>query len=159
MQIESVRDLVLAQNEGKKLWRETNTIQRIEQYTRDEIKEFRQVIEGEDAIDRWELASEIGDIEYLSIKLEEMATQAGIDVPEDIIKFRALAWQTATSHNIDMARAVHMKVIRNDLKYPASFFNDGLDYEAARELSRRMWNEMGGDKAFYVWYERIFGEI
>ena len=160
IELESVRGLVVAQNESRKLWRENSSSAFISSYAREEFGELERALYPIDPeLDRWEVASELGDVEYLSIRLEQVLKETGEPFPNDVMFFRGLAWQRASQLGIDMAKAVHMKVIRNDLKYPASLFNDGISYEEARSVSKKLWEEMGGDKKFYRWYETVFGTI
>ncbi len=78
-----------------------------------------------------EVASEIGDVLYLTLRL---CSDLGID-PRD---------------------ALEMKIVRNSLKYPDTFNSNG-DYNAGKETSREMWKGLGGDLTFYHLYLMLAG--
>lgn len=156
-ELEQVSRLVIEQNSSRKTWVEQPTTF-IEDYVREEFRELElaQLPEEKDW-DRWEIISEIGDVEYLFIKLKDKLKE-GEEMPADVLFFRNIARSMAEHINVDIADAVHLKVIRNDLKYPMSITNSH-EYEEGRTKSRELWEMMGGDKAFYKWYEAIYGKI
>lgn len=156
-ELEHVSQLVIEQNNARKAWQEQST-EFIAEYAREEFRELEEAqLPQENEWDRWEIASEIGDVEYLSVKLESRLKE-GESLPADVLFFRNLARGMAEYLGIDIASALHLKVIRNDLKYPASIANSH-DYEDGRQKSKQLWEMMGGDKAFYKWYKEVFGMI
>lgn len=151
-----VKKLVIDQNEIRTTWGDNDTAQFLRDYFFEEWGELEEALlppEREQC--RWEVASELGDIEYLSIRYEQFT---GEPLPADMLFFRTLAWQHATYMDINMGQAVHMKVVRNDLKYPVSITNQ-FEYKKGREICKQLWENMGGDKEFYGWYASVFGEI
>lgn len=156
-EIEQSHQLVIEQNKQRKVWA-TQPPEFLENYAREEFQELVEATWPQERDwDRWELASEIGDVEYLCVRLEQ-ALPDGEQIPADIFFFRRLAWNMASYMGINVADAVHMKVIRNDLKYPVSITNSH-EYDDGRDRSKKLWSLMGGDKAFYKWYAEVYGEV
>lgn len=114
---------VVDQTEQKKLWKDHDSPELMVSMMKEEVVELEEAIQ--DSLlsgDVFNVASEIGDILYLSLKLCHIL---GF-VPEDV---------------------VDMKIVRNDLKYPNDMNSYG-DYASRRQQSKDMWTAMGGDVAF-----------
>lgn len=147
---EAIRLQVIHQNEKRHVWREHDTEPKIADYIRDENVELLAAIEIDDPA--FAVASELGDIEYLCIKYEHSFGE----LPDDLRYIRHWAWQTAALTDLDMGECVRMKVVRNDLKYPESIVNN-YPYDEGRAISKRLWQQAGGDVAFSNWYLEVFG--
>ena len=52
-----------------------------------------------------------------------------------------------------------MKAIRNDMKYLQVYSNNGYGYEKSRDMSKRQWQLMGGDKAFSDMWVYLADEV
>lgn len=119
------------QSENKVLWETNDSPIAVANMIAGECKELQTAINDDE--EAFEIASEIGDVLYLTLKL---CSQLGIK-PED---------------------AVNMKIIRNDLKYPNDLNSFGDTYEGAREKSKTLWEAMGGDIAFSHAYLELCAE-
>lgn len=157
--LEFVRPIVVEQNAKRKHW-DNQDFDFVSNYFREEFGELEQALWQEESnFNRWEIASELGDVGYLMMRLEEQAHKEGKSIPSDLLFFYHLAHNVSTLLNINFAEAIFMKAVRNDLKYPFSVTNAFDSFEEATNVSRQMWTQMGGDKAFYKWYESSFGTI
>ena len=111
---------VVQQTEKKTLWQEHDGPVEVAGFIVTEAEELQEANNNDG--ESFEIASEVGDVLYLALKL---CADLGIK-PED---------------------AVRMKILRNDLKYPTDLNSEG-DYEEQRAKSQRLWSSMGGDAAF-----------
>jgi hypothetical protein len=156
--LEAVRPIVVEQNAKRKHW-DTQDSSFVGNYLREEFHELEQAF-WPDQLDRWEIASEIGDIGYLMIRYQEQMKKEGIEeMPADLFFFWRLAQNVSQCMDINFGDAIFMKAVRNDLKYPFAVTSGFESYEEGRAVSKNMWAQMGGDKAFYKWYESAFGKI
>lgn len=119
------------QSENKKLWKDNDDPHLVAKMIVEEGGELIEAINHDE--EAFAVASEIGDVLYLTLKL---CAQLGIK-PED---------------------AVEMKLLRNDMKYPTDLNSYGDDYRGAREASKKMWQAMGGDIAFSHAYLELMGQ-
>jgi len=119
------------QNEQRALWQEHDSPEILGSMIVEEAQELQEAIENVGEV--FEVVSEIGDVLYLVLKL---CYDLGIR-PED---------------------AVQMKILRNDLKYPADLNSHG-DYPTARQQSKDVWEALGGDVAFSHAYLELFAGI
>lgn len=155
--IDEMRQRVLEQNRDRVVWQEHDNPQFFRDYIKEEYVELANELHPDNKEQtRWGIASEIGDIEYLCVRYQ--AHIAPEELPNEVQFFRSVAWELAKQLNLNVADCVHLKIIRNDLKYPMGITNMH-EYEEGRELSKKLWSLMGGDKAFYKWYEEVFGAI
>lgn len=125
---------VVEQTDQKKLWVDNDTPEVVADMIVEEGRELIEAIqESMLSGDVFNVASEIGDVLYLSLKL---CSLLGL-VPEDVVK---------------------LKILRNDLKYPNDLNSHG-NYETQRRRSKDMWTAMGGDTAFSHAYLDVFSEL
>lgn len=127
--INQIASEIAAQNERRQTWIETDTPHSVASHIVQESEELVEAIEHFDVLQdaEFEVVSEIGDILYLTLRL---CSQLGIDPAE----------------------AVRMKIHRNSVKYPDHFQSNGWSYEQARDMSKSLWEALGGDHAFFLWY-------
>ena len=116
----SLMHQVSQQTEKKTLWEEHDGPVEVAGFIVTEAEELQEAIENDG--EAFEIASEVGDVLYLALKL---CADLGIK-PED---------------------AIRMKILRNDLKYPTDLNSEG-NYEQQREQSQSLWESMGGDVSF-----------
>lgn len=139
-----VAQQVIDQNEIRQKWMENDTPEKVEHFFREEYEEWRQAREqamiGDSA---FEYASEVGDMAYLYIKRMNMG-----EVPDWMEATMNFVAGEAVELGFDLNDCIEMKIMRNDLKYPATQFNNGKTYGEARAWCKEMWNHMGGDANF-----------
>jgi NTP pyrophosphatase (non-canonical NTP hydrolase) len=112
------------QNVKRQLWDSCDTPEALASMLEDESKELAQSIqEAFVTSDVFSVASEIGDIQYLLLRLGSML-------------------------GIDPIEAGNMKLIRNSYKYPDHLASNGRDLQPARTVMKESWNGFGGDKRF-----------
>lgn len=124
-------NVVAQQNENRKNWTEHDTPEIVAEFITEEAQELIDAInQDKPAI---EIASEIGDVLYLTLRL---CAQLGID-PRD---------------------ALEMKIVRNSLKYSDTLNSNG-DYQNGANRSRELYDELGGDLTFYDAYSELVNNI
>lgn len=123
---------ILEQNRNRQTWVETDTPAAIADHIQEESTELVDAIKHFDTLPNGEysIISEVGDILYLTLKF-------------------------CGDMGIDPTQAVELKLLRNSLKYPDHFASNGWDYHKARELSKSLWEALGGDNAFYLWHSLV----
>lgn len=122
--IEQVRLYIREQNEKRQLWEGNDDPTELAQMIQEEAVELVDSINEAMVTDNvFEVASEIGDVMYLLLRL-------------------------CDSIGIDPIQAAEMKVVRNAVKYPDHVMSNGRNYQEAKEASKRFWDSMGGDAAF-----------
>jgi len=108
--------------ENRKVWTEGDDAEVVAQMIQDEAQELTEAVrESLITGDVFAVASELGDVLYLAMRLCE---ELGFD-PADLIE---------------------MKVKRNSSKYPDAILNNGYSREKATKISKQSWTLMGGDK-------------
>lgn len=123
-------ETVRKQNANRENWIEHDTPEVIAGFVREEAQELKDAYDqGKSRVD---IASEIGDVLYLTFKL---CAQEGID-PRD---------------------ALEMKIVRNSLKYPDTL-NSHNGYTQGREMSRAIYKAMGGDEAFFDAFSKVLND-
>lgn len=122
--MERLYSMVESQHEARKLWKD-ETPSLISSMILQEAQELEESTKTGEKID---IASEIGDVLFLTFRL---CQTTGIN-PED---------------------ALYMKIIRNSLKYPDAVMQGDIPREKAMEIMKYAWSQWGGDKKFYEFYE------
>jgi NTP pyrophosphatase (non-canonical NTP hydrolase) len=124
---------IIDQNHNRKRWRENDSpetlIKQIVEEALELEKSAREFESTQNA--EYHLVGEIGDVLYLTLKL---CDELGIR-PED---------------------ALELKLLRNSVKYPDHLQSNGWDYRKARETSQSLWQNLGGDNAFFLWHSLLF---
>lgn len=150
-----VEALIAAQQQNRKPWTEIETVESTESMIVEEWQELTDLIKAINVtpLADFELASEIGDIVYLSLKL--------IGINQNATPTAVAAWsvavRTAAAVNMCPLQAATMKVIRNAIKYNdfATGFND---QSKSRSYAKQFYSDLGGDKAFYTAYMKSVNE-
>jgi NTP pyrophosphatase (non-canonical NTP hydrolase) len=129
MSLESLQKQIARQNQNRQTWSEHDDPSSLAKQIREESDELVTSVENFDLLPNgvFEVASELGDVLYLALK---MCNDLGLDP----------------------AQVVELKLMRNAAKYPDALLNNGWDYDTARVASKELWNHLGGDSAFYHWY-------
>lgn len=128
----TLKESIRKQNGNRELWKGNDTPEAIAYMIDDEASELVEAIqESLLSGDVFSVVSEIGDLLYL---LNRLCIDLGID-PDDAMK---------------------MKLLRNSLKYSDYVMSNG-DFAKATELSKNMWQMLGGDEAFSHAYLELFG--
>lgn len=91
-------------------------------------------------------------VELLQQEMDELKVEieAG-DVAKIAGELPDVVWfclTIAEIYGIDLENALWAKALRNQEKYPARMFNDGMSYEEAHVLCRALWAENGNDNDF-----------
>lgn len=148
---------VLFQNEQRFSWRQNDSPENLERLLLEETAELREAVEfamiGACA---FEVASELGDVFYLFTKRLFSSNEP---VPQAVLDAVAYASEIAELGGFDPNECVHMKIVRNDMKYLHGFANNGYSYEKSRDLSKKQWTLMGGDKKFSEMYLELAEEL
>lgn len=135
MNFEKLKQHVIFQNERREHWTNTDTALGVAKYLREEVDELIEAIEmAEIGSGAYEVASELGDIQYLLIRLSELT-------------------------GIDLIQAGEMKVFRNSLKYSDHIMNNGYEPERARIIVKDLWDEMCGEEMFSIAYMKLADEL
>jgi len=122
------------QNSLRRLWEENDTPEHISAYITHEAGELEEAIrESLVTGDVFSVASEIGDVGYLLLKLCDLI-------------------------GIDLKDAINMKIARNDYKYPAHIMSNGRNYDEAVGVTKEVWEAMGGDSQFSQIYLQYLAE-
>lgn len=140
------------QNKNRALWEIHDTPQRLEEMFNAEAQEMR---ECEDNFflkpnADFEMVSEVGDVGYLFLRY----MKAFGDPPEAMSRQLTEAINISARCNFTMTQAVEMKLIRNAVKYPDSFFDATQDFDQGVRDSRSLWKALGDDEAFFSWYSQ-----
>lgn len=146
------RSVVIEQNRVRRTWVEHDTPQAIDRMILEERQELDEAVEeamiGGSA---FAVASEVGDVFYLYAKRVSQNTP----IPEEVIEAVRSTAEIADRAGIDIESATMMKILRNDMKYLHSLTSNGYDYEQARQLCKKNWQENGGDSSFSHAYIQI----
>lgn len=126
----TLMETVKKQNSNRENWIDHDTTPVIANFIVEEANELKEAVETNKS--KVDVASEVGDVLYLTFKL---CIQEGID-PRD---------------------ALEMKIIRNSLKYTDTLNSNG-DYTQGRETSRRLYKAMGGDELFFDAFSKILND-
>lgn len=141
---------VIGQNEHRKSWKNHDTLHSLRAMFWEEYQEYRHAKElcmlGADP---YELASEVGDLGYLYIKLCEVTKDS---VDEDIEFVIQSVAEECDHLGLSFAHAVWFKIFRNDIKYSWMISSNGFDHQTAKKLSKEQYALLGGDKTFYYAY-------
>lgn len=133
--IEQIQGWVVHQNSNRELWVGHDNPEHLASMILEESQELADGIQEAMVTDEvWTVASEIGDIGYLLLKL---CDQLGID----------------------LNTAIEAKISRNSLKYPDHIMSNGRDYASARKVSKEAWEAMGGDSAFSHVYLDVLAHL
>lgn len=124
--LERLYSMVDTQHEARQVWKD-ETPSQITGMLHDEVKEL---VEAEKSGERMEIASEVGDVLFLTFRLCQKT-------------------------GINPADALYMKIIRNSIKYPDAVMQGDIPREKAIEILKYAWKEWGGDKKFYDFYEKM----
>jgi len=127
----TLMNVVAEQNKKRENWEAHDTPEIVTKFIVEEANELKEAVELEKT--PIEIASEIGDVLYLTLRL---CSQTGID-PRD---------------------AIEMKIVRNSLKY-LDVLNSSGDYQQGIKQSREIYKRMGGDEAFYDAYIHLIEDI
>jgi NTP pyrophosphatase (non-canonical NTP hydrolase) len=121
MNLEKLQAYITEQNNNRRLWTENDTPEKIATYITQEAQELEGAIkEAFVTGDVFSVASEIGDVFYLVLKLcEELG--------------------------IDPIQAAGMKLTRNSMKYGDHIMSNGRNFEEASGVSREVWKVFGSD--------------
>lgn len=112
------------QTGNRELWQQTDSPERIAGYLAAETAELQEAIqEAYITGDVYSVASEIGDLQYLLIRLGELL-------------------------GIDPVQAAEVKLARNSYKYADHIASNGRNYEEAAQVIRQVWQALGGDQKF-----------
>lgn len=117
-------ECAITQNHNRRAWQEGDTADQVAEMIQHEAQELVEAIQEAFLTGEvFPVASEIGDLFFLLIRLCEMT---GLD-PADVLR---------------------MKTKRNAKKYDDDTCNNGYKPEEVAPLVRSSWSAMGGDKAF-----------
>lgn len=123
------------QQEHRKVWQEGDDAEKIANMIATEAQELIDAVrESMLTGDVFSVASEIGDLLYLSLRF---CNQVGLD-PADVLD---------------------LKTKRNSMKYNDAVCNNGYKPEEATLISKEGWKYMGGDYAFSHAYLHVLADI
>lgn len=124
---------VSSQNHNRREWAKNDTPESVAHQIVEESQELVEAIANFDTHRdaEYSVISEIGDVLYLALKL-------------------------CGDLGIDPAEAVELKLLRNSAKYPDYFSSNGWGYEQSREMSKSLWQHLGGDHAFFMWHALVY---
>jgi len=149
---EKLVKLVLEQTGNRRNWQEYDTPEQLSTFILEETQELGEAITKAEIGDgAFEVASEIGDILYLYIKLDETKTK----IPDEVEACFEYALSIAELTGINPDDALNMKIIRNDMKYLNTLCNNGFGYAEAVSISKQQWKLMGGDSRFSEMYMEL----
>lgn len=112
------------QNQNRELWVKNDSPEQLAEYLAQEVEELKKAIqEAYITGDVYSVASEIGDLQYLIIRLGELI-------------------------GIDPIQAAEVKLIRNSYKYADHIASNGESYDEAIATIRQVWQALGGDQQF-----------
>lgn len=135
MEYERLREHVVFQSKNREHWTETDTALGLAKYLRDEVDELIEVIEmAEIGAGAYEVASELGDVQYLLIRLGELT-------------------------EIDPVQAGEMKAMRNAKKYDDHLMNNGYDPKEAQKLAKEMWEITDSERLFSIAYMKLAEDL
>lgn len=134
MSLEHLRQLVDKQQEARNQWQEGSPAD-VTRMLHEEVGELAHAIDNYDLLENgvFEVASELGDIMYLVMRLHSMT-------------------------GLDPEKTLEMKIMRNSLKH-GEFFYNSFEQPDAYRYARNMWKMMGGDALFYQAYLVMQGMI
>lgn len=119
-----IEQAVSEQQENRKRWNEHDTPERVAAMLTHEAEELEQELnEAYLTGDVTAVASEIGDIGYLLLRICEMT-------------------------GINLEQAIEMKCFRNAYKYADFVVGNEREYDSATRIAKEAWAAMGGDKAW-----------
>jgi hypothetical protein len=146
----NVTEQVMRQCNDNKVWRESDTPPRIEQYALGEGQELELEIETHGDI-AFLVAGEIGDILYLALKYEAMTGELSPAIQTLVDR----AFEICELTGLDPEHCIIMKLLRNDYKYVPYIQNNGFTYAQAVRLSKEIYkNKLHGDEWFSdLWLE------
>jgi NTP pyrophosphatase (non-canonical NTP hydrolase) len=125
---------IAEQNKNRRLWSEGDTPEVLIDMLGEETEELKIAVqEAMITGDVFSVASEIGDIQYLLLKLGEMI-------------------------DIDPLQAAEMKLVRNSYKYSDHISSNGRTQETARQVIKDTWKGLGGDYSFSHVYLNYLAE-
>lgn len=149
-----IKEEVIRQNNERKLWRETDTVEAVYAHFLVEWGELVEAIETTPDI-AYLVASEIGDIFYLAIKYEHLNGSLNKDIEDKLSE----ALEICAITGLNPSDCVMMKVLRNELKYFAPILNNGFKPQEAISLTKRSFNAIIGEEGFSHWYLDFAEEI
>lgn len=92
-------------------------------------------------------------VELLKQEVDELEVEILAEKPNKIAQeLPDVVWfclTIAEIYGIDLENALWAKSIRNQEKYPAEMFNNGMTYEEAHTLCRALWAENGNDDKYF----------
>jgi hypothetical protein len=144
------------QNDNRPAWLTTDNPEVIERMIQAELNELK-LAEDEfffhDMSD-FHIVSEVGDVGYLFIRYRQLSDQ----IPDSVRDALFYAMNVANQCGFLMSDAVHLKYLRNAVKYSDSHLTafDRLQEGVGR--SKRQWDALGGDEAFFNHYMEEYGE-
>lgn len=144
------------QNNNRPAWLTTDNPQVIERMMMDELNELK-LAEDEfyfhDMSD-FHIVSEVGDVGYLFIRYRQLSNE----IPDSVRDALIYALNVAHLGGFMMSDAVHLKYLRNSVKYSDSNLTmlDNLQDGVGR--SKRQWQALGGDEAFFNYYMEEYGD-
>ena len=145
-----VEQKVINQNNERTTWKEHDTVERVERLIVEETEELKQAVElAMIGASSFEVASELGDVFYLLIKLTFLSKEP---IPLAVELAVNYAREIAELTEIDLNEAVLMKILRNDMKYPSSVLDGSIPYETGQQKSKEQWKVLGGDYQFSEMY-------
>jgi len=122
--LEHAIECMRTQQNNRKLWSQEDDAEHVSQMILTESQELVDAInESMVTGDVFSVASELGDVLYVALRL---CDELGLD-PADVVE---------------------MKVKRNSMKYPDAIMSNGYNFEEATQVSKDTWKEMGGDYKF-----------
>ena len=124
LHIEELTRYVTEQNNKRDLWEGNDDPVRLSEMLKEEAEELVDSLNDAMVTDNtFEVASEIGDVGYLLIRL-------------------------CDSLGIDLLEAIEMKTVRNSQKYPDHLMSNGRNYQEATQTAKEVWRAKGGDAAW-----------
>jgi hypothetical protein len=144
------------QNENRTLWELNDTPEELERIFDIEVEEMRECEANfflKDYAD-FHMISEVGDVGYLFLRYQSLYDH----VPERMVKKLSEAINISSRCGFTMTDAVEMKLWRNSHKYGDVHFDAFGDFKEGVGASKRLWEAMGGDEAFFHWYMEEYGE-
>lgn len=143
---------VIAQNKPRQEWTTTETPEELQRRICVEMEELEEAVDHCSFLgaDPYALASEIGDVFYLAIKLEAKMGRKPLPQKTGACLLRAV--EIAELCGLSINDCVTYKLWRNDYKYPLVPATEAVSYDRPNEISKKMYKDMGGEEAFNFAY-------
>lgn len=154
--LEDVIFRIKGQNKNRIIWEMEDDQASLEQMFDAEYEEMKECEEQFflKPMADFHMVSEVGDVGYLFLRYTERYGMA----PKRMSEKLGEAISIAARCGFRMTDAVHLKLIRNSHKYGDVHFDGTHQMREATEMSKRLWDAMGGDDAFFNYYMEEYGE-